>query len=354
MSIPRKSLILKRIQTPKTPISNGENTSTRTPSAWTIARVRANIFTNEEWPTMMPQPRGFFSLGREQSLSTVVGLAWSPPGLGKYRRSVLAVLTSNMVLSFFETVGAQEKWTRVAVVNGVLSARGAKMTESEGERLCKASVSAFAWCPPLKVPEGEGGERTYARDGTETRWGVHLLTVVTEENEVILLQPRRTTAGYEIEVLDSAFVEDENLEHPQIQSGSLLSTMLKTQKKTLSMSCGPWFYRPGGQGVHAVPSATGNVAVLYGTTVKLVKLDVSLALDEDRQSSHPRLKITGDCQETTPDGWPDLYWYHCTGPLQWLYKVTILRTCQETMLTVHYRMALLIFVSSQALSVACF
>ncbi|KAK5677636.1 hypothetical protein LTS12_029448, partial [Elasticomyces elasticus] len=51
---------------------------------WHISRFRANIFTSTEWPTLHPQDRGAFSIGAEQSLSTVVGLAWSPPGLARH------------------------------------------------------------------------------------------------------------------------------------------------------------------------------------------------------------------------------------------------------------------------------
>ncbi|PLB49984.1 hypothetical protein P170DRAFT_463308 [Aspergillus steynii IBT 23096] len=301
-----------QILTPKKTNEDTEAGSRRKPSAWNIARVRANVFTNEEWPTVMPQPRDAFSLGREQSVSNVVGLAWSSPGLGKYRRSVLAVLTSNMVLSFFETVGAQEKWTRVAVVNQVLRERAESLVENEGDRLRKSAVSTFAWCPPLKGGDGE--------KGPESRWGVHLLSVVTDENEVVLLRPRRTSAGYSIDVLAGVALQDLDQEHPRVQPGSLLSTVFKTQIKSLAIESGPWFYRLGGKGGKDVSSATGNVAVLYGTTVKLVKFDVSLAVDQVREPSQSRYKVTVDCHENASVEWPDIRSYHCTGPLQWLYK----------------------------------
>lgn len=270
---------------------------------------------------MLPQHRDYFSLGREQSTSNVVGLAWSPSGLGKYRRCVLAVLTSNMVLSFFETVGAQGKWTRVAVVNQVLSQRAQSLAKTQGDRVRKASISSFAWCPALRVPTSGGKKAAYSRDGAESRWGVPLLSVVTDENEVVFLQPRRAQSGYVIEVLASMSIEDSGLKYPQIQPGSVLSAVLAKQAKSLSMECGPWIYRLGGKGRHAVPSATANVAVLYGTTVKLVKLDVSLAQDEESQQAHPQYRVTVDCQENPLVQWPDTHSYHCTGPLQWLHKV---------------------------------
>ena len=221
-----------------------------------------------------------------------------------------------MVLSLFETVGAQGKWTRVALVNQVLSQRAQSLTQREGERVRKSSITSFSWCPPLKVPASEDKE---AR-GAESKWGIQLLSVVTDENEVILLRPTRTSTGYSIEVLSSVFIQDSHLEYPQVQPGSVLSTVLKKQTKSLSLDCGPWLYRLGGKGTQAASSATANVAVLFGTTVKLVRLDISLARDEEQQQ--PRYKITANFQDNSLVQWPNMKYYHCTGPLQWLYKVT--------------------------------
>ena len=59
-------------------------------------------------------------MGEEQSTSQVIALEWSPPGLAKHRRSVLAVLTSNLLLSLWEaTLNPAEAscWKSVAIVN---------------------------------------------------------------------------------------------------------------------------------------------------------------------------------------------------------------------------------------------
>ena len=63
------------------------------------------------------------SIGEEQSEGYCTAIAWSPPGLGRHRRCVLAVLTSNHVLSIWECVGKSanaEDWKRVSVVNHAL------------------------------------------------------------------------------------------------------------------------------------------------------------------------------------------------------------------------------------------
>ena len=95
------------------------------------------------------------------SESFVHALDWSPPGLGKHKRSVLAVLTSNHVLSIWECVGKPEiatDWVRACVINHALQAHYKQQDvqspeESENdhfERLrAKQRIRAFAWSPAL-------------------------------------------------------------------------------------------------------------------------------------------------------------------------------------------------------------
>jgi hypothetical protein len=107
------------------------------------------------------------------SESFVHALDWSPPGLGKHRRSVLAVLTSNHVLSIWECVGKPEiatDWVRACVVNHALQAHyKEKDSKSPGEsepdhfeRLrAKQRIRAFAWSPaiPDTSLSGASGDR---------------------------------------------------------------------------------------------------------------------------------------------------------------------------------------------------
>jgi hypothetical protein len=102
-----------------------------------------------------------FSIGEEMSESFVHALDWSPPGLGKHKRSVLAVLTSNHVLSIWECVGKPEiatDWVRACVINHALQAHYKEKDvqnpeESEHdhfERLrAKQRIRAFAWSSAL-------------------------------------------------------------------------------------------------------------------------------------------------------------------------------------------------------------
>ena len=87
---------------------------------WTHIRIRVNAFTHEEWPPKLPESFAEMSIGEEQARVTIASLAWSPYGIGKHGRSVLAVLTTNLLLSVWSpggdpiTVGS---WQRVLIIN---------------------------------------------------------------------------------------------------------------------------------------------------------------------------------------------------------------------------------------------
>lgn len=111
---------------------------------WAHVHLRTNTFTWGEWPEQELQPSGEFSIGEEQSPSTVTWLAWSPPGLAKHKRSVLAVLTSNHVLSLWASasdMAVPESWERVCLVNDAVKA--ALRDEKFKSRF--KSVSSLRW-----------------------------------------------------------------------------------------------------------------------------------------------------------------------------------------------------------------
>ena len=59
---------------------------------WTQLRITVSYFITQEWPWQVPASFKNMSIGEEQARATVTALAWSPPGLAKHRRSILAVL----------------------------------------------------------------------------------------------------------------------------------------------------------------------------------------------------------------------------------------------------------------------
>jgi Transcription factor IIIC subunit delta N-term len=118
-------------------------------------------------------------------MSTVVGLAWSPPGIGPHKRSVLAVLTSNHVLSLWESNGTVGEWKRVIVVNHSLGDYFGWVNEaSQDINRARRRIRAFAWSPPFRCIEAEDGRVL------RSKWGVVHLAVANDEEVVTILQLR--------------------------------------------------------------------------------------------------------------------------------------------------------------------
>ena len=100
-------------------------------------KLRVNKFTEAEWPRRPPASYNHMDIGEEQSSSHVVSIAWSPPGLALHRRSVLAVLTANNILSLWASqsdMKDQASWKRVLIINNAL-------------KTSRASIRCIAWSP---------------------------------------------------------------------------------------------------------------------------------------------------------------------------------------------------------------
>ncbi|THY18183.1 hypothetical protein D6D00_08212 [Aureobasidium pullulans] len=135
---------------------------------WDKINLKTNFFTIEEIQLQLPLTWKNFSVGEEMSEAYIHALDWSPPGLGKHKRSVLAVLTSNHILSIWECVGKPEiatDWVRSCVINHALQAHYKDMDkrdpeESEHdhfERLrAKQRIRAFTWSPSPPDPSLSG------------------------------------------------------------------------------------------------------------------------------------------------------------------------------------------------------
>lgn len=238
----------------------------------------------------------------------------------------------------------------MAVVNGALREWFASemQTETEtetemteGKMLQKSMVRSFAWCPPLKAPvEGET-EGYFVADGA-SRWGVQLLEVTNDNNEVIFLRVQESSPfSFEVLTVTSLRGEDNN---ENDTGSSLLSSAFKTRIKTLSVACGPWVpqddERPG---VYAV---TSNVAVAYGKTLKTVKLDIELTRQEGYKS----------VAKSEENGAISKHVQGCsmTGPFQWIQMVrtTSCKLAHSDQANLRYRMmrSCLLLVPLQSLS----
>ncbi|KAH0388095.1 hypothetical protein KCU89_g16892, partial [Aureobasidium melanogenum] len=58
---------------------------------WDKINLKTSFFTLDDIQLQLPLSWKNFSIGEEMSESFVHALDWSPPGLGKHKRSVLAV-----------------------------------------------------------------------------------------------------------------------------------------------------------------------------------------------------------------------------------------------------------------------
>ena len=167
---------------------------------WKHVRFHVNRFTIDEWP--WPEPASFerLSIGEEQALVTVSALAWSPCGLAKHRRSVLAVLTSNLLLSLWTSYADPanpESWERVMIVNDFLIPEN--ISTPQRQRRTSQRVRSMTWAPVN--PEHAERQTPFST----RKWGVFLMAITDDENGVYFvnfISPfADATMGWDVQTL---------------------------------------------------------------------------------------------------------------------------------------------------------
>ena len=208
---------------------------------WHTATIRVNQFTAIEWPVQTLATLDHFSLGEELSESTISSIAWSPSGLSLYRRSVLAVLTSNLILSFWETNGRPGMWKRTAIVNRHLLT-DPNMEQGRNVRR-KLRARAFAWLPSLQIS-------THAKS-----WGRHILVVADDDFSLLFFEVSkaatseyghwsfRTLGRHRLEGLDHLSSKD--------RSNQSLSSILARTTPISSLQIGEWQIQEASKGTPA-------------------------------------------------------------------------------------------------------
>ncbi|KAI9869746.1 MAG: hypothetical protein M1830_005138, partial [Pleopsidium flavum] len=235
----------------------GSNTNhADTLSLFESVRFRSNTFTSGEWPLQHPTSVKRFSIGEEESMSTVASLLWSPPGLAKYKRSVLGVLTTNLVLSIWcSTHDPKEpgSWKRVIVINKFIEKYFEHLeehqeieesTKRELVRLRKR-IRAFSWSQACHLTGERGSRKRYEK------WGVSILAVTNDNNEIIFVHILRpdghistTTKQWHAEVLGH-FKASGGSEIPSfLAPSSLLAMRLNKQRFVPHLSWSPWTAPP--------------------------------------------------------------------------------------------------------------
>ncbi|KAL6245055.1 hypothetical protein RBB50_007830 [Rhinocladiella similis] len=203
-----------------TPIDHSGSQGLPQDLQWRKSAFHVNQFQDGEWPHVPMDTIRHFSIGEELSESSITSLAWSPPGLGLHRRNVLAILTSNLVLSFWEGHGKSDQWKRTAVVNQHLSSDddSDKLTELSKQRI-QRRIRAFCWIPPIKAENS-------------TKWGQHLLAVADDSDRISLFRvakkERSKVGHWSFEVLGQHIIEPVTLE--DFNGGSLKSVLSSSSR----------------------------------------------------------------------------------------------------------------------------
>ena len=198
------------------------------PEPWTHVRITVSNFNSKEWPWQEQASFKDMSIGEEQARATVTALAWSPPGLAKHRRSVLAVLTSNLILSLWASDSNPtdlDSWERVVIVNKALSS---------GSRL-QQRIRSMAWAPtnPHHIDR-----RT---PFSQRKWGIPLIAIADDSNGLYILRISSPFAGqysvWNVEVLrrDNIPVPDRSNDRP-----SLLSLAMNAKPFVDRIEFGAW------------------------------------------------------------------------------------------------------------------
>ncbi|KAK2795098.1 hypothetical protein FQN51_000516 [Onygenales sp. PD_10] len=231
---------------------------------WTSTKFRANLFTNKDWPMTFPQASATFSIGAEQSSSSVVDLSWSPAGLGRYNRPVLAVLTSNLILSLWELADGQSKWVRVMIVNhaakGFFAATGGY---DEQTLRRKQNVRSFCWGPLCAKSGGDDiGNRPFGLADTS------LLAIGNDCNDLTLIRIRndRIGPGWSAEVVSHNSLSPPTAPSPHTQKNTLFGMAMNSLYIISRISWSAWSYNQDEQGR---PRYSSPLAVIYGTEVRV-------------------------------------------------------------------------------------
>jgi hypothetical protein len=297
------------------------NSLTGRSSPWHSLKIRTNQFAFREWPNQDPLSYKNFSLGEEQSNSKVTALAWSPEGLGKNRRCVLGVLTSNCVLSLWEAEFHPREagsWKRTGIVNdalrkyfdGVLGG-GDEMDPDDLEELKrkKRRIRSFTWSPKLRGesydPHNHSGLRNMKRtkpgfweqwriyDSPESpenakdtaddrKWGIFYIAIANDDNDIILAQVYRDSRLTDlnsmiyVDVISHLRVSPSRSRMPMVYPDNSLGDMLGVPTHVRRLCWGPWSHGDSAKrgNKREVPHRS-LLASLHGSTLQFCRIGVT-------------------------------------------------------------------------------
>ncbi|KAI9764948.1 MAG: hypothetical protein M1840_007973 [Geoglossum simile] len=225
---------------------------------WDLSCFRANDFYDG---ALGSGHAGFdiFSIGEEQSTAFVSCIGWSPPGIARYRRCVLAVLSTTHVLSLFEPPSSGPSsggWRRVLVVNTAVRARFEslqKECESENSRLhrLRGRIRAFSWSYESRFERKD--------DNSNGATNEFFLALANEYNEIVFARiyfdgctPARPSRGWGAQVTGHIRV------HPEDAVGMRFESSLpnRLDRFVNKLSWSPWYETEGGRNESFVAYST--------------------------------------------------------------------------------------------------
>ncbi len=226
------------------------------PEPWVHLRITVSRFTFEEWPWQEQASFKDMSIGEEQARATVTALTWSPPGLARHRRCVLAILTSNLILSLWAATSNPtdlESWERILIVNTALPSVS---------RL-QQRIRSMAWAPTN--PQHVDRQTPFSRK----KWGIPLMAVADDSNWLYILRISSPFAGQSFE-WDAEVVCHEvfPVPNPLNDRPSLLSLAMNANHFVDCIEFGKW---------------NGNLPVLCRSSGTMHYASVSLREDQPSQ-----------------------------------------------------------------------
>ncbi|KAK5064825.1 hypothetical protein LTR84_000659 [Exophiala bonariae] len=231
---------------------------------WHTFTLRTNQFDLSEWPKQPLATIKLFSVGEELSDSHVAALAWSPPGLGLYRRSVLTILTSNLLLSIWETNGKLGEWNRTCIVNHFL--QGHPPPDEPSHARLEQRIRSFTWLPASEE-FGTG------------QWSPHLLMTADDTYTISIHQVCKTTdsvpRGWSFELLARYQMPIESVTPEDIRSMSSLRTALLTTSRTTRLESTEWTLDDRDDEKSSI-SASLKIRVSFGALTRKRYLSVRL------------------------------------------------------------------------------
>lgn len=215
---------------------------------WQHVPLQVPWFSNDELPLKNPAPLANYSIGEEISPSVPIAISWSPPGLAKYRRCALAVLTSNLVLSVWSAEGQlheEPSWNRRLLVNNALTdyfskifskIAGSVSLSAEEQLRLRSRIRAFSWAPSMPP-------RSFTM-GTRLSYDPQYLAVATDDNHIVFLALESPTSSlgssqaWKAEVLNHTFLAPVGV--TTSTSSDLFEDTAQQQKFISRVAWSPW------------------------------------------------------------------------------------------------------------------